>query len=379
MARTVLAAQVLSAMLAAAPAAAQETESEFENADRYDIDLFGPTGPALVSLDVTARRASAPATPNDIDFDSGDNKFPSGNRIGASVSLSPYWIGDRRMTLSQYRNDTGAFERILARSQVSAGLARIANDNTHAWRIAAAAQTQLLDGQDHRYDRAAYECLHDAWNGAQRRQHESLAQQLAQAFAEDENVDLEAIQEEALEDFESGDFETARRRCRDESAQRLLAKASWLVGAGVGWRSDQNRFGGFDYDGVSLWSNYRQPVTANGRFALFALARADFDRRIDLNDIAPSPRKGDSVEFGGGGAIQSPAFRLDLAATHNRDDFDGATPDDRYMRYLATADVRIREGLWLEGAVGVNNGSLFNDGVFGGAKLIVSWSDYLPF
>lgn len=374
MRRAVLAALVLMT----APADAQETERDYENADRYDLDLFGPTGPALVSLDVTARRASAPATPNDFDLDSGDAKFPGANRIGASASFSPYWIGERRITLSEYRNDTGALERILARSQLSAGLARVSNGDVHAWRFGAAAQTQLLDAQDHRYDREAYECLHDTWNRTQRRQHESLAQQLAEAFAEDEDADLDAIQEEGLAVIDSDDFETARDRCRDESAWRLLGKPSWLAGAGIGWRSDQNEFGGFDYDGASLWTSYRQPLTQTGRFAAFALARADIDRRIDLDDMVVAP-KGDAIEAGGGGAIQSPRFRIDLAATYNRNTFDGALPRDDFMRYTATVDLRIREGLWVEGSIGANDGSRFNDGIFGGAKLLVSWSDYSPF
>lgn len=379
MGRAALAAGIFSALLIAAPAArAQEPADEYENADRYDLDLFGPTGPALVSLDVTARRASAPATPNDFDFDSGDSKFPGSNRIGVSASFSPYWIGERRVTLSEYRSETGAFERMFARSQVSAGLARIANDDIHAWRFGAAAQTQLLDAQDHRYDREAYECLHAAWNRTQRRQHESLAQQLAEAFAEDEEADLGVIQEEGLDAIDSSDFETARDRCSDESAWRLLAKPSWLAGAGVGWRSDPNEFSGFDYDGASLWTNYRQPLTPTGRFAVFGLARVDLDRRIDLDELVLAP-KGDSIEVGGGGAIQNPRFRLDLAATYNRNRFNGVLTRDDFMRYTATADIRIREGLWVEGSIGVNEGSRFNDGFFGGAKLIVSWSDYSPF
>ncbi len=379
MKNTALAAPLLLAALFAAPGTlAQDSQTDYQNADRYDIDLFGATGPALTSLDATARRASAPATPNDVDFDTGNGRFPSGNRLGFALSASPYWLGDRNMTLSQYRDETGAFERILARSQLSGGLAWISSNDTHAWRIAAAAQTQLLDAQDHRYDRQAFECLNDAWNRTQRRQHQSLAQELAQAFAEDEDADLEALQQQGLKDIQSGDFETARRLCRDKSAQRLLGQPSWIVGVGVGWRSAQGAFDRVSYDGVSLWTNYRQPVTASGRFALFALARADFDRRIDLDNAAPFPRVGDAVEFGGGGALQYTKFRLDLAATHNRHDFEDITPDDRFMRYSATADIKLLKGVWLEGTVGYNDRSLFNDGLFGGAKLLFNWGDLLP-
>lgn len=365
----------LCALLPVAASAQEPSQADFENADKYDFDLFSATGPALVSLDAAARRASAPAARSEFSIDTGDGKFAAGNRIGAAFSVMPYWVGDRRLTLQQYREETGTFERIFARAQASAGIARIAFDGEHAWRFAAAMQTELLDAQDHRYDRAAYACLHEAWDRLQRGQHETLAQELARAFAEDEDADLEALQEEGLKVMGSGDYERARKQCRDEGVQRLLGKPSWLVGAGVGWRSDPGAFGGFSYDGASAWTQYRQPLSADGRFAVFAFARGDLGRRVDLG--AAAPIEADSYEAGGGGAFQSPHFRLDLSAAYNRRDFDGALAGDDFIRYSATADIRLLEGLWLEAFIGANDGSRYSDGVFGGGKLMVSWDRWL--
>lgn len=356
---------------------ADENETEYQNADDYDLDLFTQPGPALLSLEVAPRRASAPSTPSDFDYDLGNISGPDGVQYGLAISASPYWIGDRRITLEEYRNETSKAERIFARSQISLGGSLIDVDGAHAWRLAAAVQTQLLDRQDHRYDRAAFECLHDAWSRLRRGAHESTVQELAKALSEDPTFsegDLEKMQMQALEGAGDGGFEAARRTCQDESAARLIAKASWLVGGGVGLRSDQNRFADFDYDGVSVWTHYRQPLTPNGRYALFAMARGDWDRAFDIG--FPAPVKADAYEIGGGAAWQTTRYRLDLSAAHNRREFRGTVGDDDFIRYAAVADIRLRPGLWLEGSIGLIDGSRFSDGAFGGGALKFDWSDF---
>lgn len=378
-------AATIAAMLASGPAfalqaadSASESEADYQNADDYDLDLFAPPGPAMQSLEVATRRASAPATPSDFGYDIGSISGPDGDQYGLAISASPYWFGSRRITLEEYRNDTSEIERIYARSQISLGGSFIDADGGHAWRLAAAAQTQLLDRQDHRYDRAAFECLHEAWNRLRRGTHERTIQDLAAALAEDPETSGEALlemQQSALEDAgDAGGFENARSNCQDESAERLIAKASWLVGAGVGLRSDQNRFSGFDYDGVSAWTHYRQPLTADGRYALFAMARGDLDRAFDIGFAAPV--KADAYEAGGGAAWQTTRFRVDLSASFNRREFRRPVGDDDFIRYAAVADVRLRQGLWLEGSIGFIDGSRFSDGAFGGATLKIDWGDF---
>lgn len=354
-------------------------EEDYQSADNYELDLFAQPGPALVSLDVASRRAAAPSTPSDFGYDLSSVSGPDGDQIGLGISASPYWIGDRRITLEEYRNDTGHLERIYARSQISLAGSFIDADNAHAWRLGAAAQTQLLDRQDYRYDRAAFECLHGAWDRLRRGEHETTIQDLARALAEDPDIDDEQLldlQQSGLEGSEGGDdFGTARRHCQNESAARLLGKASWLVGAGVGLRSDQNRFSGFDYDGVSAWTSYRQPLTADGRFALFAIARGDWDRAFDIGFNAPI--KADAYEGGGGAALQTTYFRIDLSASFNHREFRGAVVDDDFIRYAAVADLRIRQGVWLEGSIGFVDQSIFSDGTFGGLSLKVDWGDFI--
>jgi hypothetical protein len=376
-----LVATVLPAAAQDAPAPALDGvdgEAEYQKADDYDLDLFAQPGPALLSLDVATRRAAAPSTPKDFGYDIGSVGGPDGDQYGLAMSVSPYWIGDRRITLEEYRNDTSEFERIYARSEVSLGGSYISADGAHAWRLAAAAQTQLLDRQDHRYDRAAFDCLHEAWNRLRRGAHERTIQDIARALAEEPSVSEETLlemQESALAGSAGADaFEAARRQCQDESAARLIAKASWLVGAGVGLRSDQNRFAGFDYDGASAWTQYRQPLTDNGRFALFAIARGDWGRAFDIG--MPAPVKARAYEAGGGLAWQTTRFRIDVSASYNRRDYRGAVADDDFIRYAAVADIRLRRGIWLEGSVGFIDQSIYSDGAFGGAALKIDWSDF---
>lgn len=352
-------------------------QQDYQNADDYDLDLFAQPGAALLSLDVAPRRASAPATPQDFGYDIGSASGPDGHQIGFAISVSPYWIGDRRLTLEQYRNDASAAERIFARSEISLGGAYIDADDAHAWRFAVAGETQLLDAQDHRYDRAAFACLHDAWNRLRRGEHESAISDIGKALGENPDLsedELLKMQQRALEGAPGGDaFDAARRQCQDESAARLIARPSWLLGAGAGMRSDQNRFGGFDYDGVSVWTHFRQPLTDDGRFAVFAIARGDIDRVFDIG--AAAPVKADAWEAGGGAALQTTRFRVDLSAAYNRRNFR-ALADDDFIRYAAVADLRVLRGVWLEGNIGYVDRSLYSNGVFGGLTVKIDWSDF---
>lgn len=381
---TRLAASVFCAGFLFVAGAAAETgagdviEVEYQNADDYDLDLFAPPGPAMSTLELAPRRAAAPSTPKDFGYDIGSLSGPDASQYGFAISASPYWIGARNITLEEYRKQTSAVERVFARAQASLGGAYIDADVGHAWRFAAAVETQLLDRQDHRFDRAAFDCLHAAWERHRRAEHESAIADIAGALAAEPDVSDEALlemQARALEGAPGAEgFEAARRQCQDESAARLLGEASWLIGAGVGLRSEQNRFSGFDYDGVSAWTHYRQPLTGDGRFALFAIARGDWERLFDIGLSAPV--EADAWEAGGGAALQTTRFRVDLSAAYNERDFRGMIGDDDFIRYSAVADLRLLRGVWLGASIGLVEGSLYSDGVFGGVSVKIDWGDF---
>lgn len=363
--------------------AALAQDSEAEAADRFDIDLFAPAGPAFVALGASPHRVAEPGALQDFKIDFGSIHDGEKSRLGAAFSIVPYWLGDRSITLTDYRTEMSRLNRILARTQASLGIARAGGDDTEALRLGFGLQTQLLDGQDHRFDEKSYQCIHAAWTRHRAPVHDETVLSLVEALQSNPDLseeDLYRLQQESLtaDDGSEAAYLDARKTCRDEAARRLLAKPSWQLGFGVGTRSEEENLGGFDYDGLSVWTSYRQPIGARGRFAVFGFARGDFERVFDFeNDLRAQGNGGD---VGLGGAYQSPHFRLDLSAAQAHRSFtEGGFDDDNYQRYSGVADVRLREGIWL----GVSGGTVVNsdlvDGAYGSVNLKVAWGDYLPF
>lgn len=366
----------------AAPVESSLSQDDAEAADRFDIDLFAPAGPAFTALGGSPRRVSDPGALHDFKFDFGSIVDGEKSRLGAAFSVVPYWMGDKKTTLSDYRNQTSRFTRILARTQTSIGIARAGGDEREAVRIGFGAQTQLLDAQDHRFDEESYNCIHAAWQRHRAPVHQDTVDSIIDAISAGEALtdeDLAALQEEGLtlDEGSQSRYLDARDSCRDEAAQRLLGKASWQLGFGVGGRSEEDELASFDYDGVSLWTSYRHPVDARGRFAVFTFARGDLDRVFDLDDDLRA--EGDSIDAGVGAAYQSPRFRLDVSVAQvHRSYADRFFDDDNFQRYAGIADIRLREGIWLEVSGGTNVNTDLVNGAFGGVNLKVAWGDYLP-
>lgn len=376
-------ARCITGLFAACAFMNQALAENEEGADQFDIDLFAPSGPAFVALGSSPRKAADPGAAQDFKIDVGNVSDGEKSRFGAAISVIPYWWGDKSITLTDYRTNTSKFTRILARTQASLGLARAGGEDTEAIRAGFAGQTQLLDAQDHRFDQESYTCIHNAWQTHRGTQHQDATQSIIEAIESGQAIsdeDLINIQDQELntDDGSQEAYLSARKACRDQATQRLLASPSWLVGFGVGARSEEDELASFDYDGLSLWSSYRQPLDTQGRFAAFTFVRGDMDRVFDFdNDLRA---KGDSIGVGLGGAFQSPKFRLDLSVAHTHRSFsDTAFDDDDFQRYTGVADIRLREGFWLELSGGTIVNSDLVDGAFGSVSVKVAWGDYLPF
>ncbi len=372
------------AAIGAAPGFAQtELDPQEAKADRLDIDLFSPSGPAFVALGGSPRRAADPGALQDFKIDFGSVSDGEKNRLGAAFSVVPYWLGDKRISLTDYRNATSEAERVWARTQASVGVARAGGEDTEAIRLSFAVQTQLFDRQDFRFDQESYNCISNAWNQTRRGANQQVADELAERLASGEELTQEQLVEIQMaglrqDDGSTADYLSARKTCRDEAAKRLMAEPSWKAGAGVAARSEEDELGSFDYDGVSLWSSFRQPLDGRGRFAAFTFVRGDIGRVFDFDDDLRA--EGDGVEAGIGGAFQSPRFRLDLSVAHNHRSFDeGPFDDEDFQRYTGVVDVRVREGIWLELSGGTIVNSDLIDGAFGSVNVKVAWGDYLPF
>ncbi len=365
------------------------TQREFENADVFDVDLFSPTAPALVVLGVSPESAANTGTNKDYGFDVTNIGDGDKNRLGIAFSTTPFWWGRRPITLEEYRTRLSRLERIWARTQVSLGLARAGGKTTESLTLGLGFQTQLLDAQDHKFDAESYSCLHDAWQELRAPVFEAatmdLAEQVARELealgpeaeeAEELDIDVDAFFE-SLGGESEDQFLAARESCQNQSVARLLAQPSWMIGLGIGARSQADQLTDFGYDGVTLWTTYRQPLDDRGRFAAFGFLRGDVDKNFDL--VCDLHAEGNAFLVGLGGAFQSPKFRIDLSASFNHRNFDRALlGQDDFVRYSGVVDVRLREGLWLEFSGGAITDSDFNNGAFGSVNVKIAWGDYLP-
>ncbi len=362
---------------------------KFQSADSFDIDLFAPVAPALISLGVSPRNVSDPGAIQDFDYDIASVGGDLSTGIGAAISINPFWIGAQPITLNEYRNEKSWAGRVWARTQVSFGAARAGTENLDAIVLGLGMQTQLLDAQDHRFDRKSYMCIDDIWNRYRRDDHE---RRLQQAIGENLDV-LEQAEDGAEIEIDlpilNGTGEPSqqanlqlyldeRRKCRDGAISRLLAAPSWKVGGGTGLRSEEGSLGNFDYNGGSLWTSYRQPLDARGRFAAFGFLRGDKDVVVDLKNDQEA--EADSLLAGLGLAHQRTWLRIDASVAFTRRDFeDFAANRDDFLTYAGTVDVRLREGIWIGVGGGAFTGSRFTDGGFYSTRLRIAYENFSPF
>ncbi|MCP5432391.1 MAG: hypothetical protein H6923_03870 [Alphaproteobacteria bacterium] len=374
-------------LLAAAPAVAKDEAAlnhVFESADRFDADLFTPSGPALVTMGTSPRRATEPGAVQDFAVDLGSVSDAAGSHFALAFSTVPFWWGANGLTLKEYREETSSMTRILARTQASIGVATAGGDEINALRSALGFQTQLLDAQDHRFDVESSQCIHEAWQTFRRAAHEKALQNIGAAILDAEekggsadDIDLDALLLAELAKGSDAAYRSARESCQDGAIRRLIAKPSWLVGLGAAVRSEKDAWGDLDYDGLSAWTSYRQPLFDKGRYAAFGFLRGDMDRVFDFDDGGAA--EGDAYTAGIGLAYQTPRLRVDLSAAHTHRSFsEGGYGDDSFQQYGATMDVRLFEGFWIEASGGFLASSDLVEGAYGSLSLKVSWGDYLP-
>lgn len=375
------AAMMLSAIFAGAlPAVAEDgqTSPASSQTESVDIDMFAPTGPALITLGAAPRRNAVPGAFKEISFEVGN----TGNEAwAAAVTTYPYWLAETRQTLEHYRNETRLAERILARTQLGIGLAR-ADGETERTSVGIGMQTQLLDRQDYRFDHKAYACVRDAWQLHRGDDAASdlgvLASQAAESDPDSDEFEVDGFPLANDDGGAASAYLAAVNGCRTKSIERLLAAPSWLIGFGTSVARDDVTGAEWEGDGVSIWSSYRLPVYESGRFALLAFVRGDLERTFELQDGLRA--KGNALAGGSGLALQVTNFRLDLVAEYNDVDLDlpvfGFT-EDRFVRYSAVADIRLQRGMWIELSGGTVTASDLHDETWGSVSFKVAWGEYL--
>lgn len=361
-------------------------------ADDFDLDSLTPTRASLVVLGAAPNNSADTGVFRDfgIDFISfGDG---GSSKLGLGFAVAPYWVGNRPLTLEDYRHDTAYWERLAARSSLSFGIAASVGSPRNAIEAGFALETQLLDIADHRYDDEALSCVTDAFD----RYNADAGQQATQAMlqARLQNPDISEREAQAVFDdtyarlTSGGEFGRARRSCQNLALIRNLARPSWIVGLGASVRAERDEINDVELDGGAVWTTLRLPVGPSRRAAymtrgeqaprwfpsVLVIGRGDFDRTFNLADDRIA--KGDGVQGGLGLQLQSAKWRFDTAAIYTYRDYDqGLIADDDFVSVSGVVSRRIRQGLWLQGAVGGQFGGDFNEDIFFNVSVKAGFDD----
>ncbi len=380
--RAIAAAIFIIAIAAPAVATAQSDapDAKFENARDFKLRLFKPTVPGFVTLGLSPRRTADPGAFSDLSVDAANLSSSGRSKFGLAFSGQPYWWGHAKTTLGSYQQHTSAFERVLARSQVSLAAAYV--DFSHGYyEIGLGWQTQLLDAQDQRFDPHNYDCLSKAWEDLRRPAHQAADEAVLDAIMKNSELDedqLEAIRDKTLKQYPTTGFDAARRECRNLASEASLARHSLIIGAGVNSRTSDASFNGYQYDGSSVWATYRQPLTSNGFWALQVFARGKFDGTLDAPKTAAlSPFAEGNEYIGGAGlALEQVWWKADVSLAGVEQDFRQAgIATDNYAEATLHGAIRVSDGLWVQGSVGDSFGRDLGDKISFGFNVSVDWDD----
>ena len=376
-----LAFAVVAACISAAnTAAADEIDPQFENARNFKLELFRPSVPGFVTLGLSPRRTADPGAFSDLSIDAANLSDSGRSKFGLAFSGQPYWWGHSHTTLGSYQQHTSALERIFARGELSVAAA-YTDFSSGYYTLGLGWQTQLLDRQDHRFDKASYDCISRAWNSISKPAHQKADDAVLNAIIDNPNLteaQQQAIRDKALKENPPVGFDEARKSCRSVAAQNSLARASVIIGAGVNGRTDDSSFNGTQYDGSSVWATYRQPITDDGFLALQFFARGKFDGTLDVPKTPKLPvfAKGNEYVGGAGIALEQVWWKADISASAVEQEFrqSGVSADD-FAQATVHGAIKVRDGLWLQGSVGDSFGREFGDKVSFGFNVSVDWDD----
>ena len=373
-------AGVVCAIPAIAEAASDDIDPKFENARDFKLELFKPSVPGFVALGLSPRRTADPGTFSDLSLDAANLSDSGRSKFGIAFSGQPYWWGHAGTTLASYQQHTSAFERVLARGQLSLAAAYVDFDPGY-YQLGLGWQTQLLDRQDQRFDPHSFDCLSKAWEDLRRPAHQAADEAVLNAAAQNPDLSddqLEAIRDKVLKETPTTGFDSARKGCRSLAGKASLAKASLIVGAGINARTSDTSFGGTQYDGTALWATYRQPITSNGFVALQFFARGKFDGTLGVPKTAKLAPFAEGNEYIGGAgiALEQIWWKADVSVSGVEQDFQQAgISSDEFAEATLHGAVKVHDGLWLQGSVGDSFGRTFGDKVSFGFNVSVDWDD----
>ena len=421
----------LAAMLATAaiqiPAAAAQDMSA---ADVPAPNVSIPTYPALALLDVDSSKLASVSDTRDLGLQLGNLLDGDGSlNSGVAFGGRPFWWLRPGMTLDQYTNarqlplsdqaepgqrpelvrgtrvDNGStyFTRVLARANLS--VATVEADG--GTRLGIGLTTQLLDGQDPRYDLDNLACIQGglaAFAAVEFPLQERIYEQVKEEFLseygrpfDESNVDDQPRFQELYADRALAigvELEVARHLatagtqsaavyagCADAMKQRFAESQAWTVGIGSTFQTS-GQLTDLDQEQVALWSAYSFPI--NRQIAAdqtVNLGSATFFVRQNIDQTVDAP--------GGGGETEADSlevafllatseenrWRLDAHYTHiEREYHDAMFTDESFQRYGLGLQYRITEAFAIEVSGGAITGSAMDDGDFLNIEFKLDWA-----
>lgn len=362
-----------------------EVDPTLQNAQQFELALFAPSAPGFVVLGMSPQRSADPGSFKTFGFDFANLSRGSDFDVGGAFSFEPFWWGHEDLTLKQYEQDTSALERIFARTQVSVAGSFVSIGRLRFYDFGLAAQAQLLDAQDERYDPHSYDCLLHAWQ-AMRQPAEQAADDAVfdylTSHPDATQDELTAVRDKALSQTGAASaqaFAAARSACQDAAELTFLSKPSLMMGAGARARTLDTSFTGPSTDGGSIWTTYRQPVAQDGLVSLEFFGAYSFSGTLALLDtsIADAAR-GNEADVGAGIALERTWWKAAAAATYIAQDArHPPLGTENFYEVSLSGAVRVRNGLWLELSGGDVLGGEKSSQPFFGLDVKYDWSSVL--
>lgn len=372
----------------------------WETAQSYRLDLSVPEAPAFAMLGLDSPEVASPRDMPALALELA-NLFDDDGTLkpGVALTAQPYWLGGRRLTLSEYvgaprpqgwpsqmnYRRVGALERgLLARTQVSAASAEVQGAED-AVRLGLGIVFHPFDSLDPRIDRVSGDevsittCLNRA--------RDTLAQQTigdavvrARVAARnqikgehgwtdaelDAHLATDAVLQGTLDDLiqdlaemrpDGGvrQFQVSRTQCVAAWRARQARQPNFMIAIGQTYLSETGKADDIESEGAAAWVGYSHPlriVQAQGytsRLNLYARYAEEEEVATTSGNTAPASVGVAAVSIN---LMEQRNWQFGLEAAYRTEDFSDATEDREFTQVALNGALRVNDGLWLRASYG---------------------------
>lgn len=388
-------------------------ERNWAAAGSYRLDLTVPESPAFALLGLDSPEV---ATPRDMPALTAElaNLVGSDGQLkpGAAITVQPYWLGGRDITLDDYRATSRRFERaLLARTRLSFASASV-DGSEDAVRVALGVTFQPSDYSDPRmdqfdnanvnaapirdgeseeafleratlpqcmtvvvgeYELFAAEKAHEQLSAESRvtnsswpsndRRHDDYVEEnwparattiVGEILSDDETKSYRPQHVAAVQGFED-----CERRWRERQAQR----PNFMVAIGQTFLSEDGSSDALKSEGLTAWVGYSRSLgdifpsfrggDYSSRVNFYARFAEDETVAIDEDTSARAEVSVAAVSINLANIRRDTRnWSVGVEAAYRTEDFSDATEDREFTQIALNGSVRLNDGLWLRAAYG---------------------------